>query len=177
MLQKGAIVMDNDLTMTASRNTVFGANSAGIEIRGLAQGNVVLNNRIRGRAGSGLAIILQGSSAPANNTFASNDLDGFHSTLAQVLVGVGVSKTLLVGRKATVRDRGVGTVIVNCGTTTSPGRSCGQRMRAQTGPAFPVEQPLHSTASPLPMPTPGWPSEARAPSSGPPALAQFGRYS
>jgi len=124
--QNGAIIVDNDLTMLASENTIFGANSAGIEIRGLAQGNVVLNNRIRGRAGSGLAVIVQGLNAPANNTFASNDLEGFHSSLAQVFVDAGVVNTLLIGRKGTVRNRGVGTVIVNKGTTASPWRQKAQ---------------------------------------------------
>jgi hypothetical protein len=120
--EEGAIVVDNDVTMSASGNTVFGGNSAGIEIRGLAQGNVVLNNRIRGRAGNALAVIAQGLSVPANNTFVSNDLDGFHPTLAQVFVDAGVTNTLVVGRKGTVRDQGVGTVIVNPGTTAPAGR-------------------------------------------------------
>jgi len=39
----GAIVMDNDVNMQAPEGAVFGAYSAGIEIRGFAQGNVVLN--------------------------------------------------------------------------------------------------------------------------------------
>ena len=64
----------------------------------------MLNNRIRGRAGSGLALIVQGLSAPAKErAFASNDLDHFQSTLARCLVGVGASNTLLIGRKGTVR--------------------------------------------------------------------------
>jgi hypothetical protein len=117
-----AIVVDNDVTMSAPPSVVFGANSAAIEIRGLAQGNVVLNNRIRGRAGTALAVVAQGLSVPANNTFAGNDIEDFHPSLAGVFLDAGVTNTLVVGRKGTVRDRGVGTLIVNPGTTASPGR-------------------------------------------------------
>jgi hypothetical protein len=35
--EASAIVVDNDVTMSAPEGTVFGANSAGIEIRGFAQ--------------------------------------------------------------------------------------------------------------------------------------------
>jgi hypothetical protein len=123
-----AIVVDNDVTMSAPPSVVFGANSAAIEIRGLAQGNVVLNNRIRGRAGTALAVVAQGLSVPANNTFAGNDIEGFHPSLADVFVDAGVANTLVVGRKGTVRDRGVGTVIVNPGTTASAGRQKAELM-------------------------------------------------
>jgi len=47
-----AIIMDNDVTMSAPEGTVFGNESAGIEIRGLAQGNVVLNTSTSARANS-----------------------------------------------------------------------------------------------------------------------------
>ena len=117
-----AIVVDNEVTMSAPQSVVFGTNSAAIEIRGFAQGNVVLNNRIRGRAGTALAVVAQGLSVPANNTFAGNDIEGFHPSLAEVFVDAGVTNTLVVGRKGTVRDRGVGTVIVNPSTTTPAGR-------------------------------------------------------
>src|SRR5712692_6409462 len=117
-----AIVVDNDVTMSAPQGVVFGKNSAAIEIRGFAQGNVVLNNRIRRQAGTALAMVAQGLSVPANNTFAGNDIEGFHASLADVFVDAGVANTLVVGRKGTVRDRGVGTVIVNPGTTASAGR-------------------------------------------------------
>jgi hypothetical protein len=55
----GAIVADNDVTMSAPDGTVFAPNSGGIQIKGLAQGNLVLNNRIRGHAGTALAVIGQ----------------------------------------------------------------------------------------------------------------------
>jgi hypothetical protein len=45
-----AIVVDNDVTMSAAHGTVFADLSAGIEMKGFAQGSLVLNNRIRGRA-------------------------------------------------------------------------------------------------------------------------------
>ena len=95
-----AVVVDNDVTMSAPEGTVFGENSAGIDIRGFAQGNVVLNNRIRGRARAALAVIaqlqrtVQGN--PGHNTFVLNHLEGFQSSLADVFVGPGVTNTLVI---------------------------------------------------------------------------------
>jgi len=111
-----AVVVDNDVTMSAPDGTIFGENSAGIDIRGFAQGNVVLNNRIRGRARAALAVIaqLQGTvqGNPANNTFVLNQLEGFQSSLADVFVGPDVTNTLVIVRQATVEDQGIDTRIV-----------------------------------------------------------------
>jgi hypothetical protein len=106
-----AIVVDNDVTMSAPEGTVFGTESAGIEIRGTAQGNVALNNRIRGRASFALSVVGQGG-VPGNNTLVLNEHEGFKSSLADVFVGAGVTNTLVVGREVAVEDHGVGTAIV-----------------------------------------------------------------
>jgi len=45
-----AIVIDNDVNMSAPDGTKFTGASAAIEIRGAGDGNTVANNRIRGRA-------------------------------------------------------------------------------------------------------------------------------
>jgi hypothetical protein len=75
-----AIVLDNDITMSAPEGTVFGANSAAIEFRGSSHDNVVRNNRIRGRARAALAAVGQNGGMPGNNTFASNGLEGFQAS-------------------------------------------------------------------------------------------------
>jgi hypothetical protein len=106
-----AIVVNNDVTMSAPEGTVFGTGSAGIEIRGYGQGNVILNNRIRGRARAALSVAGQGAGIPGNNTFVLNDHDGLKSSLADVFVGPGVTNTLVVGVQNTVEDHGVGTII------------------------------------------------------------------
>jgi hypothetical protein len=80
-----ALVLGNDITMSAPEGTVFGPNSAAIEIRGSTQGNVVRNNRIRGRARAALAEVGQKGGVPGNNTFASNDLEGFQASLTAVV--------------------------------------------------------------------------------------------
>jgi hypothetical protein len=102
--EASAIVMDNDVTMSAAAGTTFGANSAGIDIRGAAQSNVVLNNRIRGRARAALAQVAQRGGTPGNNTFVSNDLEGFQATLRDIFVDAGVAHTTVLGR--TVRSGG-----------------------------------------------------------------------
>jgi hypothetical protein len=48
-----AIIVDNNVNMSAPEGTVFGITSAAIEIRGTGDGNMVLNKRIRGRGGVG----------------------------------------------------------------------------------------------------------------------------
>jgi hypothetical protein len=106
-----AIVVDNHVTMSAPEGTVFGDDSAAIAIRGFAQGNVVLNNRIRGHARAALSVDVFKGGIPGNNAFVLNRLDDFEASLADVFVGERVTNTLIVGQ-GTVEDRGVGTVIV-----------------------------------------------------------------
>jgi hypothetical protein len=109
---KGAVVVDNDINMDAPEGTVFDANSAAIDVRGNAQDNVILNNRIRGRARAALVVALnQPSMVATNNQFILNRLDHFEASFADVVVGPGVMNTLIVGQ-GTVNDQGVGTVVV-----------------------------------------------------------------
>jgi hypothetical protein len=108
----GAVVVDNDVTMDAPQGTVFDENSAGIDVRGNAQDNVVLNNRIRGRARAALVVAVNQSSMIAtNNHFILNRVAHFEASFADVFVGQGVMNTLIVGQ-GTVVDQGVGTDVV-----------------------------------------------------------------
>ena len=106
-----AIVVDNDVAMSAPEGTVFGVDSAGIQVRGFAQGNVVQGNRIRGRARAALAADRYAGGTPANNAFVLNRFDDFEASVADVFVDEGVTNTLIVGR-GTVEDLGIGTVLV-----------------------------------------------------------------
>ena len=106
-----AIVMDNDINMTAPDGTVFGVTSAAIEIRGAGEGSMVLNNRIRGRANFALSVAAQ-NGTPQSTTFLMNDLEGFTSARADLFVDAGGHNTVLVGRPGAVEDHGLGTVIL-----------------------------------------------------------------
>ncbi len=106
-----AIVVDNDVNMEAPEDTIFGDASAGIAIRGFARGNVVLDNRIRGRARAALSVAVFRGGVPANNAFVRNRFDDFEGSLADVFVGEHVMNTLIVG-PGKVEDHGVGTIIV-----------------------------------------------------------------
>jgi hypothetical protein len=109
---KGAVVVDNDVNMDAPEGTVFDANSAAIDVRGNAQDNVILNNRIRGRARAALVVAInQPTMVATNNHFILNRLAHFEASFADVLVGPGVMNTLIVG-PGTVDDQGVGTEVV-----------------------------------------------------------------
>lgn len=110
--EASAIVVDNDINMSAPDGTVFAAASGGIQIRGFAQGNSVLNNRIRGRARAALAVMVQNAGIPWNNSFVANDLTGFQSSLADIFVDAGVTNTFVIGHQAHVEDHGSGTAVV-----------------------------------------------------------------
>ena len=110
--ESNAVVLDNEVTMSAPEGTVFGAGGAGIQIRGFAHGNSVLNNRIRGRSRAALAVIDQNGGIPGNNSFFANDLDDFQSLLADIFIDRDVTNTVVIGRRAGVEDHGTGTVVV-----------------------------------------------------------------
>src|SRR5882762_445667 len=105
-----AIVIDNDVTMAQPEGTVFGPLSAGINIRGFAQGNVVLNNRIRGRARGAISVDVFKRGVPANNALVINRFYDFEASVADVFVGDLIMNTRIVG-PGTIEDHGVGTVI------------------------------------------------------------------
>jgi hypothetical protein len=114
---EGAVVVDNDVTMSAPADTVFGDFSAAIVVSGFAEGNVVRNNRIRGRARAALSVPVfplpaQVPAVPANNAFVHNHFDDFEASVADVFVGPTALNTLIVG-EGTVEDLGTGTIIVN----------------------------------------------------------------
>jgi hypothetical protein len=110
--EAGAVVIDNDVTMLAPAGTVFDTTSAAIEIRSFAQGNTVINNRVLGWARAALVLVNQNGGTPANNALIMNRLDGFHSSLADVLIDSGVTNTVIVGPQRSINDNGMGTIIV-----------------------------------------------------------------
>lgn len=105
-----AIVVDNDVTMTPPEGTLFGPLSAGINIRGFAQSNVTLNNRIRGRARAALSVDVFKGGIPDSNAVVLNRFDDFEASVADIYVGDLVTLTRIVG-PGTIEDHGAGTVI------------------------------------------------------------------
>jgi hypothetical protein len=108
---ESAIIVDNDVNMSAPEGTVFGANSEAIAIRGFAQGNVVLKNRIRGRARAALSVDIFKGGIPGDTALVLNRFDDFAASLADVFVDAGVMSTRIVGQ-GTITDLGIETVIV-----------------------------------------------------------------
>jgi hypothetical protein len=107
-----AVVFDNDITMSAAAGTVFGTESAGIEIRGIATDNVVAQNRIHGSARFALSAVPESPNIPSNNVFVMNDEPDFAASIADVFVGPGVMNTVIIGPQVTIVDQGVGTVFI-----------------------------------------------------------------
>jgi hypothetical protein len=109
---EGAVVVDNDVTMSAPEGTVFGNFSAAIQVYGFTEGTVVLNNRLQGRARAALSVLpFFPSAVPANNAFVLNHVDDFEASVADVVVGLGALNTSIVGA-GTVEDLGTGTTLV-----------------------------------------------------------------
>jgi len=52
---------------------------------------------------------------PANTAFVLNRFDDFDPSVAGVIVGSGVSDTLILGQQGTVNDQGINTVILPFG--------------------------------------------------------------
>ena len=111
-----AEVVDNEVTMSPPDGVLFGDFSAGIDIRGFAHGNVVANNIIRGRARAAVAMDVFSGDVPANTAFVLNRFDDFDASVAGVVVGNGVSDTLMLGQKGIVNDQGINTVILPFGS-------------------------------------------------------------
>ena len=105
-----AIVEDNDVLMSPPANSVFGDSSAGINIRGYAQGIVVRRNSVRGRARAAVSLYAFRGGVPAGNALIDNRFDGFEPAAADIVLGSGVLRTRIVG-PGTVADRGEGTII------------------------------------------------------------------
>ena len=70
---ESATITDNDVTMSPPEGAVFGVGSAGIEIRGMARGNLVRGNTIRGRARVALSVESDKAGDPVGNTLDRND--------------------------------------------------------------------------------------------------------
>jgi hypothetical protein len=107
-----AVVVGNEVTMSPPDGTVFGTLSAGIDVRGFAQANVIANNSIRGRARAALAVDVFSGGVPGNTTFALNRLDDFEASRADVFVDVGVTDTLILSQKGSLEDDGINTTVI-----------------------------------------------------------------
>jgi hypothetical protein len=106
-----ALVFGNDVRMSGPVAATFGSESAGIELRRAAAGNVVLSNRISGRASTALALVAELGGAPEYTTFIGNNLSGLAAALADVSIAAGVVDTIVIGGHGTVVDLGTGTVV------------------------------------------------------------------
>ncbi len=108
-----AVVVDNQVAMLPPDGVQFGALSAGIDIRGFTGGVLVGNNTIRGRARAAVAVDVFNGGIPANTSFVLNRFGDFDASLPGVIVGDGVTGTLILGPKGTVNDLGTNTVILS----------------------------------------------------------------
>ena len=107
-----AVVVDNEVTMLPPDGVQFGNYSAGVDIRGFASGNVVGNNIVRGRARAAVAVDVFNGGIPDNIAFALNRVSDFDASVPGVVVGNGITGTLILGQQGTVNDQGINTMIL-----------------------------------------------------------------
>lgn len=107
----GAVVLGNEVIMTAPDGAVFGPESAGIEVRRAAVNNIVVANRIRGGARAALALISETAGTPHDTALRGNYIAGFAASLADVYIAPGVIDTTIVGGHGTLIDLGDGTMV------------------------------------------------------------------
>lgn len=117
-----AAVLDNDVTMSPPDGVQFGDYSAGIEIRGFARNIFVGNNRIRGRARAAVAVDVFHGGIPGKTAFVRNRFGDFKASVAGVIVGNGVSGTVIRGQQGTVNNQGINTVILPFGGRLGPAK-------------------------------------------------------
>jgi hypothetical protein len=103
------LVEHNTVIMSPPPAAPLGDYSAGISVRGFAHGIVVRDNTISGRAAAALSMYSFRGGIPGDNAFIDNHLDGFQSTVADIVIGRGVMRGRIVG-KGSVLDRGTGTI-------------------------------------------------------------------
>jgi hypothetical protein len=106
-----AVVESNDIVMVPSEGAVAGTESAGIEVRRAAVGNVLLHNRIWGRARAALALIAEGGRIPQDTLLVGNNVSTAISSAADMLISPGVIGTTVIGGHGTLDDQGIGTVV------------------------------------------------------------------
>lgn len=104
------IVEDNDVLMSPSPGAALGDFSAGISIRGFAQGIVIRHNTISGRARAALSMYAFRGGVPADNAFVDNRLERFEASVADIFVGSGVARGHIVG-PGSVSDQGTATIL------------------------------------------------------------------
>jgi hypothetical protein len=106
-----AIIVDNDVKMSAPVGTTFTSFSAGIAVYGFAQDNLVQDNRLEGMARAALLVSTFQGGAPDGTALVLNRFDDFAASAADVYVGTGATNTRIVGA-GTVTDLGTGTIVV-----------------------------------------------------------------
>lgn len=106
-----AIIVDNDVKMSAPVGTAFTSFSAGIAVYGFAPDNLVQDNDLEGMARAALLVSTFKGGAPDDNALVLNRFDDFAASAADVYVDTGATNTRIVG-SGTLTDLGTGTIVV-----------------------------------------------------------------
>jgi hypothetical protein len=114
-----AEIRQNEIVLSIALNETPGPESAGIQIRGTASDNRVLQNRIRGRGRVAISVVHSSfgldrptgtDGNPSGNSFQGNNFQQFDPTVAAVEIGPGARDTTIIGGSGVLIDNGTATV-------------------------------------------------------------------
>jgi hypothetical protein len=117
---QNAVVRQNEIVASVPDDKQPGVQSAGVQVQGSANGNDILENRIKGRARAAMSVIFSDfpldrpagtDGNPSATRFQGNNVEHFAATVATVEIGPGASDTTITGGSGTLIDNGIGTVV------------------------------------------------------------------
>jgi len=114
----GAVVTQNKISMSAHKDVQPGTESAGIQVRGTSENNRIEDNHIAGRARVAMAAVhsdfnldkpnnpdgTPSSGNPRDNAFLENNHTPFKADFADIEVGTGALRTVILARQPLLDD-------------------------------------------------------------------------
>lgn len=116
----GAVITENKISMSAPVDVQLGSESAGIQVRGTSGNNRIEDNHIAGRARVAMAAVhsdfsldkpnnpdgTPSSGNPRDNEFLENNHTPFKADFADIEVGTGALRTVILARQPSLDDVG-----------------------------------------------------------------------
>jgi Right handed beta helix region len=117
---KNAVIRQNEMRASVPEGNAPGLQSAGVQVEGSANGNEILENRIKGRGRAAISVIFSDfqldkptgtDGNPSATKFQGNNIQQFAPTVATVEIGAVAKNTTIDGGSGTLIDNGIGTVV------------------------------------------------------------------
>lgn len=107
----GAIVENNRIELTPPEGSTPGAQSSGVQMIEDSSRNLVGRNQVSGEARTAFSVSGPLPLLPTDNVLVLNRHPGFVPSFADIEIGEGALRTVVVGEDGTVSDLGSGSVV------------------------------------------------------------------